>query len=422
MRFLLLRSVLPWLSFLSSYTPSASAAANDRSAQKLGAASVMLKQQGYFPVHHKNGTFNFKIFDRHLDGLLTKYARSTASQGSIGEVSRTSRREVRHAFMDYEPDGMMWKVEIQLGQQHLDVELDTTAPDCFVEPSAYDPSESEHATNRNDHFNNAVVHGRELSGAVWMDTMQIAGLIISDVIFGLAQDRFMPQTYHADGLCGLAMPDQTVLDDEGFFFTMLTNEMLDNPMFGMALSRHTPSELTFGAVNPSLFEDLTFVPVVGTSGFWQIPAVLVAAGASIPMEIILDSTSRSIVMRPELAILTFRLLGVRALRRQSGRLIGVYACSRPPTVEFRFGERILSLRSADVYMGHFDRDANECILSIVGRPDANPEVIAGHPLFLSTYLAFRTDPREIGIGPRTQNAASGMVSMGRATTSANHTG
>ena len=85
----------------------------------------MLKQQGYFPVHHKNGTFHFEIFDRHLDGLLTKDARSTASQGSIGEVLRTSRRKVGHEFMEYEPEGMMWKVEIQLGPQHLDVELDT---------------------------------------------------------------------------------------------------------------------------------------------------------------------------------------------------------------------------------------------------------------------------------------------------------
>ncbi|KAL9939812.1 hypothetical protein V8E36_001629 [Tilletia maclaganii] len=278
--------------------------------------------------------------------------------------------------------------------------------------------------NWNAQFNNVVVHGRELSGTVWMDTMQIADLSIPGVIFGLAQDIFMPQTYHADGLCGLAMPHETVLDDEGFFFTMVTNEMLDNAMFGIALSRHAPSELTLGAVNPSLFEDLTFVPVVGTSGFWQIPAVLVAAGGSIPMEIILDSTSRSIVMRPELARLTFRLLGVRALRRQGEIIIGVYACPRPPTVKFRFGERILSLRPADVYMGHFDRDANECLLSIVGRPGARPEVIAGHPLFLSTYLAFIIDPREVGIGPRTQNAASTsrMVSIGRGTTSANHTG
>ncbi|KAL9939811.1 hypothetical protein V8E36_001628 [Tilletia maclaganii] len=368
--------------------------------------AILLQRQGRFPVHLSNGTFDFESFDRHLKVLVTKYARGSASFTSTSDALHPSRREVGHGILEYEADGMMWKVEIHIGAQHLSVELDTSSPDCFIESSAYNPFESETAFDWTQMFSNVNVHSTEVSGTVWMDTFQVADLTIPGVSFGLADGEFMPRNHHADGVCGLAMSELSAINHRGLFTTMINDESLDNPLFGMALSRHGNSEITFGAVNPALFEDLTFVPVVDALGFWQIPALLVGLRGTVQMSLILDSTSQSIVMHPELALLTFRILGVRPLREFDGienRIWGIYPCSQPPVVNFKFRDRVISLRPEDIYLGHFDTDADECILAIVGEPYGMMGVITGHPLFLSAYLAFNGHTREVAVGVRTRD-------------------
>ena len=129
-------------------------------------------------------------------------------------------------------------------------------------------------------FEATPIDGVTIEGRIVEDTLEIAGLNIPGVSFGLADQPFMPSTHHADGICGLASPRLSAIDENGFFYDMIELELLDNDVFGIALSRQGYSELTLGGVNAALYEDLTFVPVIGQYGLWEVAGSIVLHGRS----------------------------------------------------------------------------------------------------------------------------------------------
>ncbi|KAL9939816.1 hypothetical protein V8E36_001633 [Tilletia maclaganii] len=197
----------------------------------------------------------------------------------------------------------------------------------------------------------------------------------------------------------LGIPSQSVKQDN-FFFEMVDRQTLSNPLFGVALSRRGHSELSLGGVNSSLYDDLTFVPLVGEHGFWEIEGFILVGDRALPQVFIMDSTAHVIDMSRDSATILFQLLGLRIVWSPNGSLIGVYHCTRPPVISFQFGPWIITLNPTDIKLGYHNRTNGECLVAIVGGAQQTNKVILGHPFFLSTYLTFGAHDEEVGIGMR----------------------
>ncbi|KAL9939810.1 hypothetical protein V8E36_001627 [Tilletia maclaganii] len=362
-------------------------------------SKVPLKQQGRFPAHNASSTLDYFDLERHMVMLSAKYAfrNDMSTRNSFGP----ERRNKGYNELQFEPEGMTWKAELFIGGADVTVEIDTTSSDCLIEASAYSPDSSVTAEAVEEFFGTVLPSGLEVTGSIWTDNIEIAGLEIPKVHFGLSHAPFMPASRHADGICGLAWPLRTAIEANGLFFEMVDLEMLDREVFGLALSRNGYSELALGAVNPELYEDLSFTPLTGDQGFWQIRGTIIGEHHTMDFDFILDSTTRYIVFPIAVAASIFRLLKIRTKQLLNGDLIGIFRCAEPPAVKIQFGVRIITLSPSDVYAGHFDRFTDECIVAIIGHGSKIREAIAGQPLFLSTYVAFDADNREVGIGPRT---------------------
>ncbi|KAK0559076.1 hypothetical protein OC861_006755, partial [Tilletia horrida] len=147
--------------------------------------------------------------------------------------------------------------------------------DCIVEPHSYNPADSSTSEDGYDHFFATFQDGSDADGRVYRDIFEIAGLRRDEVTIGVAAEPFLSHAHHpAEGVCGLAFEQISFLDKPGFFFELMESDEVERSLFALALSRYGPSELTLGGANPELFYDVSLVPVVAESGFWEIEGAL----------------------------------------------------------------------------------------------------------------------------------------------------
>ncbi|KAL9938530.1 hypothetical protein V8E36_002249, partial [Tilletia maclaganii] len=311
---------------------------------------VSLTPAGRFPTLHSNDSLDIGFIDRHSAFLAAKYTHLT---GAYTKASGwLTGRTLAFESLQYESDGMIWKTDVTVGGQEVAVELDTASPDCLIEADVYDPRDTEPERQAVGTFNTVLSNDMVVSGDVWEETFGIAGIEIANIAIGMATHPFMPRTYHVDGLCGLAWPTLSALNRDNFFFEMVDRQTLSNPLFGVALSRRGHSELSLGGVNSNLYDDLTFVPLVGEHGFWEIEGFILVGDRALPQVFIMDSTAHVIDMSRDSATILFQLLGLRIVWTPNGSLIGVYHCTRPPVISFQFGPRIITLNPTDIKLGY----------------------------------------------------------------------
>ncbi|KAK0542474.1 hypothetical protein OC846_006726, partial [Tilletia horrida] len=195
------------------------------------------------------------------------------------------------------------------------VRLWKSSADCLIEPDAYDPGLSGVAVDMHFQFNAQTPEGDNFVGRLFLDDMEFAGLGLKEIAVGRAATRFLePTRAPAEGICGLASQEISVLDQAGFFYALLFDNMLDAPIFAFALSRSGYSELSIGGTNPTLFRDLAFVHLDAEEGFFFIEGSFVLHRQLLPFEFLLDTTSR--VIRGSLgnANVLFTSLGLQTRR------------------------------------------------------------------------------------------------------------
>ncbi|KAK0543269.1 hypothetical protein OC845_006206, partial [Tilletia horrida] len=217
-----------------------------------------------------------------------------------------NKREPSAQGLTYEALSVGWTGVIDLGSQTVVVEFDTVSPskaavrrnsgtrnvrlwkssaDCLIEPDAYDPGLSGVAVDMHFQFDARTPEGDNFVGRLFLDDMEFAGLGLKEIAVGRAATRFLePTRAPAEGICGLASQEISVLDQAGFFYALLFDNMLDAPIFAFALSRSGYSELSIGGTNPTLFRDLSFVHLDAEEGFFFIEGSFMLPRQLLPFE------------------------------------------------------------------------------------------------------------------------------------------
>ncbi|KAL9939817.1 hypothetical protein V8E36_001634 [Tilletia maclaganii] len=247
-----------------------------------GFVRVSLQRQGQFPLHHANGTLDFRYLGPR-PRVQSHICRTRCTRLMVECGKQTSLLADKSL---QEIDTPSWILLVFAHSSGTSVVGEKASSDCLLEPGIYDPDESGWAEATGRSFETTLLNDRQVRGQVWKDSFEIAGLVVPEVTFGVAVRRFVPASHHADGLCGMARAMVSPLHADGFFFEMIRHEVVDNEIFGLALARQGPSELSLGGVNARLFDNLAFMPLTGDYGYWEVEGFLIGGQHAFLQDII----------------------------------------------------------------------------------------------------------------------------------------
>ncbi|XP_028255727.1 nothepsin [Parambassis ranga] len=265
--------------------------------------------------------------------------------------------EKLYNFMDAQYYG-----EISLGtpEQNFSVIFDTGSADLWV-PSSYCVSEACALHKRFMAFESTTFHhdGRmfginygsgHLLGVMARDTLKIGGLVTLNQEFG--ESVYEPGATFVmakfDGVLGLAYRSLAEVLGNPVFDNMLTQKIVDEPVFSFYLSRRTNSagpegELLLGGTDEALYTGpITWLPVT-SKGYWQIKMDSIAVQGSSSFcphgcQAIID-TGTSLIAGPTNDILSLQQL-IGATPTNIGEfLIDCVRLSSLPHVTFSLGGR-----------------------------------------------------------------------------------
>ncbi|KAK0519166.1 hypothetical protein OC834_007475 [Tilletia horrida] len=364
--------------------------------------SIPMTRRTTAGLAHPDGKVNFGAVAKHLDGLRAKYDRNLKSYASntgkthplaSGKAAAPSKRGVGNDPLTAQESGALWTGPISFGGQSFNIDFDTGSADCLVGPGNYDPSQSYSSQDTGRTFSTAYGDGTTASGEIYLDTLNIAGLSAQSAAIGVASSTFLDASENSAGICGMSQPGLSQFNEPPFFYSLQSAGAVDQGVFAFALSLGS-STLTLGGLDSSLYSGSpTYVGLNSNSGFWQISGSLAGHGDNY----IIDSGTSLVVAPVNTAEAIFSNLGVTPVNEQ-GATYGAYDCSNPPNVAFNFGGKTIPLTSSAVTIG--TDNSGRCLLSVIGQDIGISGVIAGDPLFESSYIAFSVDNNAVGFADR----------------------
>ncbi|KFP82910.1 Pepsin A, partial [Acanthisitta chloris] len=187
-------------------------------------------------------------------------------------------------LQNYMDDEYFGTISIGTPPQKFTVVFDTGSSNLWV-PSVFcsspgcrnhkrfNPEDSSTFLSTNDTLFIAYGTG-SMTGVLGYDTVNVAGISISDQIFGLAETEPGDFFYYApfDGILGLAFPSIASSGATPVFDNMMMENLVDRDIFSVYLSRdgQPGSFVLFGAIDPYYTtKGITWIPLSAET-YWQI--------------------------------------------------------------------------------------------------------------------------------------------------------
>ena len=222
-----------------------------------------------------------------VDGPST-YLQGLARHGSRDALSRRSKGTA-DISAGFTPSGGEYQAPLTIGNQEFQVIFDTGSPDLWVysvettdAPSGvplYDPLTSSTAVHTNGTFNISYADGSDSYGDVYLDTINLGGLVIKDQ--AVESPTYVSGNFlktGSDGILGLSLGSNTILP-AGFPTTLQNladSGELESLLFTSALTRsgEFQSFYTFGYIDEDLLagQTPTYVPIIPGSRWWEFPS------------------------------------------------------------------------------------------------------------------------------------------------------
>ncbi|KAL9939875.1 hypothetical protein V8E36_001692 [Tilletia maclaganii] len=368
---------------------------------------IPLERPQQDPFLHKNGTLDIHALEYHmlghslmLDWLCARDREDGITLAPVMNGSsfrrKLSSREfaVLHTISHpgYLPTGV-----ITVGSQTISAIFSTSTSNFLVDSSAYSPHRSQsHPSLTGSNFVIDMTPYYGVTGVVVRDRVVIAGISGVEITFGLANQPLFPRTSQAQAVCGMSMPGSGSVGNLPFFYEMLAQGAVSEPVYAMRLSRRGIGAIYLGGYDEELvWGQVLWMPMASTVGRWIFPGKVQGISAIFS----LDSAARFMVMPYNLAQEVFSRLELETRTHHHDHLgtilLASYSCEDPPVFVLQIAGRVINLSPEALNVG-LDPVDGRCYLSVYGSQSLEHHVTLGLPFFESTFVVFDVAIRRVG--------------------------
>jgi hypothetical protein len=216
-------------------------------------------------------------YSKIFRGLLN-YERNTGQRHPLSLGVRDFKRAIESNPLTNEA-GQVWLGTVYVGTPPVafQVDFDTGSSD-FVIPAQgcrncrgaqYNPAASSTSVDLEEPFEVVFGDGSQVSGSLYNDTVNIAGLVATRQTFGAAEEVTDEYRGEEDGLVGMAFRSLSSYDANPVFQNLVDQGQTTSPVFALKLTAGD-SELTLGGLISDLYTGpITWVPL-NVQQHWQI--------------------------------------------------------------------------------------------------------------------------------------------------------
>jgi len=284
---------------------------------------------------------------------------------------------------------------------------------CYFSPACYLHSKY-HATQSSTYKVNgtkfAIRYGSgSCSGVLSIDTVNVAGISISDQTFGEATSvpgvAFIAAKF--DGLLGMGYKEISVDGVIPPFYNMVSQKLVEQPVFSFWLNRNASEseggELMLGGIDSDKFTgDITYTPVT-EKGYWQFAMDSIQING----EKVFCTNGCNAIADTGTSLIAGPSDEVKKLNEQIGAtpiIGGEYTidCAKIPTLpdmDFVIGGKKFTLKGSDYIMKVSTAGQTECISGFLGLdvpPPRGPLWILGDVFIGPYYTVFDLGNNRVG--------------------------
>ncbi|KAI0316984.1 acid protease [Amylostereum chailletii] len=366
----------------------------------------------------ENGVVNTTLLRSHITAVASKFERGFhAFETNTGtkhpsDTSRMFKRATGSVPLT-DDSGELWQGSISVGTpaKTFTVDFDTGSSDLFLPGvdcevnceghTLFDPSASSSSSDTGAPFSLAFGDGSTVQGIVFTDTVTVGGLTATDQAVGDSSQYsagFSIDEFPPDGLLGMAFPQISVFGANPFFQTLVSQDVVDAPEFGVKLAT-SGSELFLGGVDDSLFTgDFTQIPV-SPVGFWQIPLDSVNANgdaAVTGLSSIID-TGTTLIVGDASTVAQFyaAVPGAADASNTAGPGFFTFPCASVPDVSLTFGGTDFAVSADTFNLGQLSAGSPDCVGGIAAA-DVGSMWVAGDVFLQNVYTSFDVGNTQVG--------------------------
>ncbi|KAM9266672.1 pepsin A-like [Cariama cristata] len=342
-------------------------------------------------------------------GLLEHYLKEHPYNPAAKYFPTTGSVERLQNYLDDEYFGTIY---IGTPGQQFTVLFDTGSSNLWV-PSVYcsspacsnhnrfNPSDSSTFVSTNDSVE--ITYGTgSMTGILGYDTVSVAGLDVTNQIFGLSETEPGDFFYYTpfDGILGLAFPSISSSGATPVFDNMMSEGLVAKDLFSVYLSKNEQSGsfVLFGAIDPLYSANgITWIPLSAET-YWQITMDSVSVGGQSvacfsSCQAIVD-TGTSLLAVPNSALNNI----LSALGANSNGEISCSAASTLPDVVFNINGNAFPVPAS----AYVIEDGGYCTLGFEGMniPTEAGEIwILGDVFIREYYVIFNRANNMVGLSP-----------------------
>ncbi|KAJ7751282.1 acid protease [Mycena maculata] len=310
-----------------------------------------------------------------------------------------------------ENDDVEWAGSIAIGTpaQNFVIDFDnlwvpsaSCSSSTCASKAKFNPNSSTTAVHRPGTFSIEYGDGSTVSGAVYTDTVTVAGVKATNQAFSTVTTLSTSFAQNpADGILGMAYPSISNLGENPFFTTAHSEGAVRKNSFGFFLAANG-SELYLGGTNEKLYSgNIEYHTINSTSGFWQIPGASVKVNSTAALtgfQTVIDSGT-TIMYGPLAAVQTLysNIPGSAPVESVNG--FYSFPCASAPKVAFSWGEGLdWEITAANLNLGLLAAGSSDCVGAISGEDlGLGSDVwLLGDSFMKNVYTAFDFNQSAVG--------------------------
>ena len=245
--------------------------------------------------------------------------------------------------------------------------------------------------------------GSATKGAVYTDTVTVAGMTATDQTIGVAST--LSQSFAddpMDGIMGMGFQSISQMNVPPFFQTLMKQNKVSSAQFSFNLDSHSGSELYLGGANPAKYQgNIEWHPVVSES-YWVLTGDAQVDGKSASSEFygIIDTGTTVVVAPPKQAEAFWDKI-------DNSEAIGggyyTFPCADTPEVSFSFGGKEWAMSKDNFNLGSTSAGSGRCVGSVVGMDTGINAWIIGDSFLKDVYTSFNLDTKSVGFAEKKED-------------------